>query len=209
MADPNAWQAQWKDRIDKERRLYAKILHKYYDGALPLRPLDITDTEGCAAECVHGDDFPGRRNVINPPAPKSAGSWSAPSTVARSRLSGAGNAVVQSKLARSAGGPMSRSASGPISRAMPGRPASPAGSELTSVSRRKPQGSAVGSFASLTSSQLHFQVEGLVKAEVERELTRVVEPLKEQLHRERAARLQAEGALAQTRQAKAEARKPA
>jgi hypothetical protein len=51
----------------------------------------------------------------------------------------------------------------------------------------------------LTSSALQLQVEGLVKEEVNRELQRVMEPLKEQLSQERANRLIAEGKLAKAR----------
>jgi hypothetical protein len=46
---------------------------------------------------------------------------------------------------------------------------------------------------------LQLQVEGLVKQEVDRELQRVIEPLKEQLSQERANRLIAEGKLAKAR----------
>jgi len=46
---------------------------------------------------------------------------------------------------------------------------------------------------------LQLQVEGLVKQEVDRELQRVLEPLKDQLSQERANRLIAEGKLAKAR----------
>jgi hypothetical protein len=48
-------------------------------------------------------------------------------------------------------------------------------------------------------SDAQQHVEGLVKQEVDRELQRVIEPLKEQLSQERANRLIAEGKLAKAR----------
>lgn len=75
-----------------------------------------------------------------------------------------------------------------------------ASTDLTSISRRPPpSGSGFISFSSLTSSALQLQVEGLVKQEVDRELQRVLEPLKDQLSQERANRLIAEGKLAKAR----------
>jgi hypothetical protein len=176
MPDRNQIEQEWRRVIVKERSGIAKKAMDYWGGALPLGPVNLHDCEETVAD------------VLNPNIHRLYVERAMAADIAKTKpVDGA----VASELAR----PPRSVGSGVASVA----PRSVASTELTSISRRKPAYSRSLSNASLTSSRLQVQVEELVREEVQRELQRVIEPMKDQLAAERAQRLMAEGRLARAR----------